>query len=95
VFVPAARITESPGSRTVHALDTSRFQSMLGHAGEDMAASWSAMGSAAGSSIDWWPDDLPVVLGEIEGGEGIKTDATLRVESDVLLFRVVGEGGAT
>jgi hypothetical protein len=53
------------------------------------------MSSAAGSATDWWPDDVPAVIGEIRGGEGVKTDAGLRVESDVLLFHVVGEGGAT
>lgn len=95
VFVASGRTTESPGSRTVHGLEAARFQTLLGHAGEDMTATWSAMADAAGSSIDWWPDDLPVVIGEVEGGEGVKTDTTLRVESDVLLFRVVGEGGAT
>jgi hypothetical protein len=95
VFVPSGRITISAGARSVHEIDASRFQTMLGHAGEDMQTRWSAVSSAAGSSIDWWPDDVPVVIGEVEGGEGVKTDATLRVESDTLLFRVVGEGGAT
>jgi hypothetical protein len=33
-------------------------------------------------------------MGEIVGGEGVHADAGLRVESDRLLFRVVGEGGA-
>jgi hypothetical protein len=53
------------------------------------------MASAGGTAVDWFPDDVPVVLGEIEGGEGAKSDTGLRVESDRLLFRVVGEGGAT
>jgi hypothetical protein len=35
-----------------------------------------------------------VVQGEIVGGEGVHSDAGLRVESDRLLFRIVGEGGA-
>jgi hypothetical protein len=95
VFVPSGRITVTAGARAVHEIDSSRFQTMLGHAGEEMQTRWSAVSSAAGSSIDWWPDDVPVVIGEVEGGEGVKTDASLRVESDTLLFRVVGEGGAT
>jgi len=95
VFVPSSRSTGTAGTRTVHEIDASRFQTLLGHAGEEMTVRWSAMSSASGSSTDWWPDDVPVVIGEIEGGEGVKTDATLRVESDTMLFRVVGEGGAT
>jgi hypothetical protein len=95
VFVPSARVTTTAGSRTVHEIDSSRFETLLGHAGAEMQTRWSAVSSAAGSSTDWWPDDVPVVIGEIEGGEGVKTDASLRVESDTMLFRVVGEGGAT
>jgi hypothetical protein len=95
LFVPSARRSTTAGTRPVHELDTSRFVTVLGHAGEDMATQWSALSSAAGSATDWWPDDVPVVLGEIRGGEGVKADGGLRVETDALLFRVVGEGGAT
>jgi hypothetical protein len=95
MFIPTARRSTMVGSRTVHDLDVSRFSTVLGHAAEDMTAHWSAVSAAAGSATDWWPDEIPVVLGEIRGGEGVKSDGGLRVESDVLLFRVVGEGGAT
>jgi hypothetical protein len=30
----------------------------------------------------------------VVGGEGAKADSGLRVESDRLMFRVIGEGGA-
>jgi hypothetical protein len=95
LFTPTARRVSTAGTRTVHELDTSRFTTVLGKAAEDMTTQWSALSLAAGSATDWWPDDVPVVLGEIRGGEGATTDGGLRVESDVLLFRVVGEGGAT
>jgi hypothetical protein len=95
LFAPSSRRVGSSGTRMVHELDTSRFATVLGHAAEDMTTQWSALSAAAGSATDWWPDDVPVVLGEIHGGEGAKTDGGLRVEHDVLLFRVVGEGGAT
>jgi hypothetical protein len=94
LFTPSARRVGSTGTRVVHDLDTSRFTT-LGHAADDMTAQWSALAEAAGSATDWWPDDVPVVIGEVRGGEGTTTDAGLRVENDVLLFRVVGEGGAT
>jgi hypothetical protein len=95
IFVPSARSSGSAGSRVVHELDPSRFAAVLGgHTADAMATAWSAMVSASGSAIDWWPDDVPVVIGEIEGGEGATSDAGLRIETDRLLFRVVGEGGA-
>jgi hypothetical protein len=96
LFRASARVLTSAGARTVHALDPSPFRVLLGAApSEDVTAAWSALSAAAGSSVDWWPDTIPVVQGEIVGGEGARTDAGLRVESDRLLFRVVGEGGAT
>ena len=95
LFTASARRTVAAGARTVHPIDLGRMTTVLGHSSDDLVTQWSAMASAAGSATDWWPDDVPVVLGEIRGGEGVKTDAGLRVESDVLLFHVVGEGGAT
>jgi hypothetical protein len=96
LFAPTSRRTTSAGGRAVHPIDLAgHVTSVLGHGLDDMMTQWSAMSSAAGSATDWWPDDVPVVIGEIHGGEGVKTDGGLRVESDVLLFRVVGEGGAT
>jgi hypothetical protein len=91
VFTAASRGVATAGGRAVHELDMSAVR----RSSEDMAAPWFAIRSAAGASTDWWPDDVPVVMGELRGGEGAKTDAGLRVESDVLLFRVIGEGGAT
>jgi hypothetical protein len=94
LFVPSARVTLTAGTRAVHELDPSHFQVVLGAtSSEDMFAAWTAITSAAGTSVDFWPDDVPVVMGEIVGGEGAHADAGLRVESDRLMFRIVGEGG--
>lgn len=95
LFASGARRTSMAGAKTVHDIDLSGFGAAAGRSAEDVRASWSAITSAAGSATDWWPDDVPVVVGEIRGGEGTKSDGGLRVESDVLLFRIVGEGGAT
>ena len=95
LFPPAGRLTVSAGTRSVHELDASRFRSTLGaDAADEMTTAWAALAAAAGNSVDFWPDDIPVVMGEIVGGEGVHADAGLRVESDRLMFRVVGEGGA-
>jgi hypothetical protein len=94
LFTRAARSSATAGTRVVHELDTSRWASALGgRAADEMVPWWSAVSSAAGPAVDWFPDDVPVVMGEIAGGEGARTDSGLRVDSDHLLFRVVGDGG--
>jgi hypothetical protein len=95
VFRASARLTSSAGARTVHPLEATAFGTVLGadHA-EEMLTAWNALGAAAGTAVDWWPDGIPVVLAEISGGEGAHADTGLRVESDRLLLRGVGEGGA-
>jgi|GEM_PF-485669 len=94
LFTRTARSVATAGTRVVHELDTASWASALGgRAADDMVPWWSAMSSAAGPAVDWFPDDAPVVMGEIAGGEGITTDSGLRVDSDHLLFRIVGEGG--
>jgi len=95
LFVPSSRLTTTAGTRAVHRLDVSRFNAVLGgDPAENMTAAWNALAAAAGTSVDFWPDDIPVVMGEVVGGESAHADAGLRVESDRLMFRVVGEGGA-
>jgi hypothetical protein len=90
----SSRPATTAGTRTVHPLDMSTVLRTIDHSG-DAIAEWSAIGTACGSATDWWPDDVPVLLAEIAGGEGAKSDSGLRVESDVLLLRVVGDGGRT
>ncbi|HWL89438.1 MAG TPA: hypothetical protein VNO21_26720, partial [Polyangiaceae bacterium] len=59
-----------------------------------LRSAWAPLAGALGESVDWWPDALPVVLAEVAGGEGAKRDGSLPVESDRLLLRVIGRGGA-
>ena len=95
LFAPSARVNGTAGLRTVHALDATRLRTVLGsEVANEMTSAWTALSAASGNSVDWWPDDVPVVLGEVVGGEGAKADSGLRVESDRLMFRVIGEGGA-
>jgi hypothetical protein len=95
IFTASGRVGASAGTRVVHAIDTPSFSLSLGKVSDDMSKTWGALAAASGSAVDWWPDDVPVVAGEIEGGEGSANDTGLRIESDRLFFRVVGEGGAT
>lgn len=90
-FHPAARVAITAGARTVHELN---LASLNGFLDAGALAAWGALSEASGTAVDWWPDDVPVVIGEVVDGDGARTDAGLRVESDRLMFRVVGEGGA-
>jgi hypothetical protein len=56
-------------------------------------ASWIAAGLTCGTGVDWWPDDTPVVLAQVDGGEGTTSDSGLALDRDRVLLRVVGYGG--
>jgi hypothetical protein len=43
--------------------------------------------------VDWWPDAVPVAIAQLAGGEGVFSDAGLRVGADRCLLRVLGYGG--
>lgn len=91
----SARPRTSAGTMGVHGFDPSYLSSTIGgKLGEQVQQVWTPLTSAAGNAIDWWPDDAAVVMGEIVGGEGVKNDSGLSVESDRLLVRIVGQGGA-
>lgn len=59
-----------------------------------LARAWEAVVAAFGETVDWVPGDAPVVLAQVEGGEGATRDAGLRLEVDRVLLRVVGWGGS-
>jgi hypothetical protein len=87
--------TTTAGSTTVHILDVAAFTSVLPSSDVTwLTERWAPLSSAAGYAIDWFPDDAATVMAEITGGEGVRSDAGLSVEKDMLLLRVVGEGGA-
>jgi hypothetical protein len=95
VVSASAVSTTTAGSMTVHLLDTSAFTSVL--PSSDVAwitERWAPLSQAAGYAVDWFPSDAATVMAEMIGGEGVHSDAGLAVERDVLLLRVIGEGGA-
>ncbi len=65
----------------------------LDKAAEGAADAWEALSSYAGNEVDWWPSSVPVLIGQLEGGEGKPTDTGLDVDIDRVLVRVVGVGG--
>jgi hypothetical protein len=54
---------------------------------------WAAIEDATTRNIDFWPENVPVLLGQLDGGEGKHTDSGFPLEVDRTLLRVVGEGG--
>lgn len=58
-----------------------------------LSSAWEAIESATTRNIDFWPEDVPVLLGQLDGGEGKLTDSGFPLEADRTLLRVVGVGG--
>jgi hypothetical protein len=58
-----------------------------------MSSAWDAIEGATTRNIDFWPDDVPVLLGQLDGGEGKLTDSGFPLEVDRTLMRVIGVGG--
>ncbi len=58
-----------------------------------LSSAWDAIESATTRNIDFWPEDVPVLLGQLDGGEGKLTDSGFPLEADRALLRVVGVGG--
>lgn len=94
VLSAASRTRYTAGTKTVFGFDPAFLATYLtGKGGDAMQQVWTPITAAAGNTIDWFPEDAAVVLAEVVGGEGVKRDSGLSVESDRLLLRVVGEGG--
>jgi hypothetical protein len=54
---------------------------------------WAAFEYATQRQVDYWPSDVPVLLGQLDGGEGKATDSGFPLEADRTLLRVIGTGG--
>ena len=81
------------GTLDVHPLDASSLRPLLERDAPGLVEAWSALEATAGQYVDWFPPDVPVLLAQLDGGEGRTSDSGLRLESDRLLVRVVGYGG--
>jgi hypothetical protein len=73
--------------------DLSLVRAELERESTGLTAAWAAIGATAGSYSDWWPDDVPIVLAQVDGGEGASADSGLLIDLDRVLIRVVGYGG--
>jgi hypothetical protein len=82
------------GAYVVHPLGSRSFAGSLGPVGKRMGDAWAALETAAGDEVDWWPDDAPVLIGEMALGSHAPSDSGLGLESDRVFVRVVGARGA-
>ncbi|MEO8903492.1 MAG: hypothetical protein ABI627_18385 [Polyangiaceae bacterium] len=88
-------ISVAPASSAAgnHPLTVASFKEAVESHAKGSGAAWEALESLTGSDADWWPDDVPVLIAELEGGEGRTQDSGLRLDLDRVLIRVVGYGG--
>jgi hypothetical protein len=78
--------------RSRHTLDAGHFSAELDKHATGIGAAWQAL-EALCDDTDWWPEDVPVLIAQVDGGEGKMVDSGLRVDVDRVLLRVVGWGG--
>ena len=74
-------------------LRSESFPKQMARDTDGAPVAWKALDDSV-PSLDWWPDDVPVVLAQLDGGEGKTSDSGLKLESDRVLIRVLGWGGA-
>lgn len=48
---------------------------------------------AQASEADFWPEDVPVLIAQLDGGEGKLKDSGYEIDRDRVIVRVVGFGG--
>jgi hypothetical protein len=83
-------IPTTAGTYVVHALGAQSFAASLGPVGKHMEEAWAALETAAGDGVDWWPDDAPVLIGEVALGPHAPSDSGLGLESDRVFVRILG-----
>jgi hypothetical protein len=84
-----------PFSGPRHAFSLNLFGPRLEQDSKGLSAAWSAIHEVTrGRMVDWWPEEVPILLAQVEGGEGVVVDQGLKVTRDRSLLRVVGFGGA-
>ncbi len=88
------RVPTKAGLADLHALDAGDLHGILDDGAAGLADAWLAIEKAAGdSSVDWFPSGTPVLIAQLDGGEGKKSDSGLGLDTDRLLVRIVGFGG--
>lgn len=93
-WLAGATATHLAGSTVIRGINAYSIGALTDEDVPGLAEAWGALEEAAQRDCSWFVDDVPVLIGQLEGGEGRTSDSSLRLESDRLLVRVVGYGGA-
>jgi len=94
-----AKLTKKVGRRrfmgtlNLRDLDAAEFAPTLEADTKGSGEAWKALDDLIDKHVNWWPDDAPALIGQLEGGEGKTHDSGLSVDIDRVLVRVVGVGG--
>lgn len=92
-WLSAVTATHPAGTMRIHGLGAYSLGPILDEDAPGLAEAWQALEEAAENDASWFLDDVPVLLAQMDGGEGKSSDSGLRLEQDRLLVRVVGYGG--
>jgi hypothetical protein len=76
----------------LHPLNAHLLGPTLDAHAEGLGAALAAV-EAQANEADWWPDDVPVLLAQLDGGEGKPQDSGFELDRDRVIVRVVGWGG--
>ncbi|MFO0589770.1 MAG: hypothetical protein U0441_19680 [Polyangiaceae bacterium] len=94
MWLSAIGSTHTAGTVTIAPLQAYALGAITDDDVPGLGQAWGALEEAGGHDASWFPDDVPVLIAQIQGGEGRSSDSSLRLESDRMLVRVVGFGGA-
>lgn len=76
------------------ALSLSQFEAWIDEIAPGAAQAWSAIEDLGVGDVEWWPNGVPTLIGQLSGGEGLEQDSGLTLSRDRVLVRVVGYGEA-
>ena len=86
--------TQTMGTMSIRGLSAYHIGAIVDDDAPGLGDAWLALEEASKRDVSWFLDDVPVLVAQMDGGEGKSSDSGLRLESDRLLVRVVGYGGA-
>jgi len=93
VWATRIAVSGRAGAIDLHPLAGPFLEPLLEPDAPGLGSAWWAIEQSAGSLVNWFPEDVPVLLGQLDGGEGKTSDSSLKLERDRLLVRVLGWGG--
>jgi hypothetical protein len=87
-------VSRSAGAIMIRDLGPHQIAKAFDEMGErDLGEAWKAIAQSSGEDANWWPDDVPSLIAQVDGGEGRTNDGGMPVHRARLLIRVVGWGG--